>query len=393
MNTIYVATQTFNLNPINAIIISGMLQLLILALLLFFSKKGNQQANKFFAGLIMIIAAQIFWVMAIDFRLYQAWESVLHIPCHYSLALGPLFFFYTKSLTTPNFRLNKKLARHLLPVTIELGLNVCLIWVSMKQNKLVYDTTFFAIFYPLEQLAGVVSVWIYLNRSLKLIDAHENWVFHNFSNTRDFTLQWLKKLLKNYKILWLIILPQTLLFVGYMVSSLEHVAIYILLYLFFLVLVYWTYWMGLQVYQQAAAIGALSFYKDQMHKVKPAHKNYASLEEERIQNHLTTLKKLMEDDKLYLDQTLNLRKLATHLKTDANTLSYLLNSHLGQRFYEYINQYRVKEVKEKLRDPAYQHYTILSLAFDAGFSSKATFNRIFKEFAKVSPKAYRDQLN
>ncbi|MFM9911291.1 MAG: helix-turn-helix domain-containing protein, partial [Chitinophagaceae bacterium] len=64
------------------------------------------------------------------------------------------------------------------------------------------------------------------------------------------------------------------------------------------------------------------------------------------------------------------------------------NQAFGLSFNDYINQYRVEAVLEKLRNGEQKRQTLLSIAFDSGFNSKATFNRAFKKSMGVSPKEW-----
>ena len=60
--------------------------------------------------------------------------------------------------------------------------------------------------------------------------------------------------------------------------------------------------------------------------------------------------------------------------------------------YTYINEYRGNEVKEKLSDPANHHLKIMAIAYDCGFNSKTSFNRIFKNTVGTSPSSYKKQF-
>jgi AraC-like DNA-binding protein len=70
-------------------------------------------------------------------------------------------------------------------------------------------------------------------------------------------------------------------------------------------------------------------------------------------------------------------------------LSQLLNQQLHITFYDYINQYRLEEVKQALWDPQEDHLTILALAFEAWFKSKSVFNEAFKKYTGITPSAYK----
>lgn len=92
---------------------------------------------------------------------------------------------------------------------------------------------------------------------------------------------------------------------------------------------------------------------------------------------------------MYRNPELTLTDLANQLGTNPSLLSKIINRSFGKNFNDYVNQYRVLEVKENLANPANAHLTIMSLAYDAGFNSKATFNRAFKKFTGDSPKTYQ----
>ena len=94
-------------------------------------------------------------------------------------------------------------------------------------------------------------------------------------------------------------------------------------------------------------------------------------------------------ERMYRNPELTLTDLANHLGTNPSLLSKIINRSFGKNFNDYVNQYRVLEVKENLADPQNAHLTIMSLAYDAGFNSKATFNRAFKKFTGDNPKTYQ----
>ncbi len=97
----------------------------------------------------------------------------------------------------------------------------------------------------------------------------------------------------------------------------------------------------------------------------------------------------LDSEKPYLNQKLSLVQVATHLGTSSNALSQVINGSMGKTFNDLINEYRLKEVKYKLLDPQEGHKKILALAYESGFQSKASFNRIFKKHEGVSPQDFK----
>jgi AraC-like DNA-binding protein len=97
---------------------------------------------------------------------------------------------------------------------------------------------------------------------------------------------------------------------------------------------------------------------------------------------------LVTKEKLYQQPELTLSDLAKKLGTNTSVLSKVINQSFGLNFNDYINSHRVEDVVQKMQDPNYSNQTLLSLAFDAGFNSKSTFNRAFLKFKGISPKDF-----
>lgn len=98
---------------------------------------------------------------------------------------------------------------------------------------------------------------------------------------------------------------------------------------------------------------------------------------------------LFEEDAIHTDPELSLSMLADKLGASSVAVSEYLKSHRNTSFYELLNYHRVQAFKQKLTDPQYRHYSLEGLAYEAGFGSKATFNRAFKKLEGVTPGEYR----
>ncbi|WP_299523761.1 AraC family transcriptional regulator [uncultured Lutibacter sp.] len=106
------------------------------------------------------------------------------------------------------------------------------------------------------------------------------------------------------------------------------------------------------------------------------------------ESHVKTLNKVMENEKPYLDSEFNLAEFSKLSNIPIHTLSETLNGLIGQSFNDYVNNYRVEEFKKFALKGEFRKYTILALAFEAGFKSKATFNAAFKKFTGKTPSQF-----
>ena len=93
----------------------------------------------------------------------------------------------------------------------------------------------------------------------------------------------------------------------------------------------------------------------------------------------------MEKDKLFKDQELSLNSIAKQLNIKPYLISKSLNEVYNKRFNDFVNEYRVKEVQSLLQNSDNSKYTLLSIAMDAGFNSKSSFNRAVKKQLGILP--------
>ncbi|MGB7654729.1 MAG: AraC family transcriptional regulator [Novosphingobium sp.] len=100
---------------------------------------------------------------------------------------------------------------------------------------------------------------------------------------------------------------------------------------------------------------------------------------------------LMERDKPHRDERLTIAMLASRMGEQEYRLRRLINRSLGYRnFAQFLNSWRLDEVRTALADPAQREVPILTIALDAGFGSLGPFNRAFREAEGKTPSEYRE---
>ncbi len=109
--------------------------------------------------------------------------------------------------------------------------------------------------------------------------------------------------------------------------------------------------------------------------------------------HMEKLTQLLEKDKIYKDPQLSRDLVAEKLGISSGYVSQIVNSASGRNFSQFINAYRVDEVKKLLCDPAYDDYSFLAIGKEAGFTSKSAFYTTFKKEVGMTPRAFKEFEN
>ncbi len=117
-----------------------------------------------------------------------------------------------------------------------------------------------------------------------------------------------------------------------------------------------------------------------------------SLTEEDRESYLKRILDYMETEKPFLDMDIKQSDIAQNLSMSVHQFSEVLNVSLKKNFNNFINLYRINEAKKMMKKPEYENYKILAIAYEAGFNSKTSFNRVFKQLVGQTPSEYKQQF-
>lgn len=114
----------------------------------------------------------------------------------------------------------------------------------------------------------------------------------------------------------------------------------------------------------------------------------SGLKKKDVNRYIESITNYMEKEKPYLDRELTILNVSKAIGIPRHFITEVINNYMGKNFYYLVNEYRIREVKERLKDPHYSNLTILAIAYDSGFNSKSSFNHIFKEMTGMTPSQY-----
>jgi AraC-like DNA-binding protein len=111
------------------------------------------------------------------------------------------------------------------------------------------------------------------------------------------------------------------------------------------------------------------------------------LSPEEIQSTLALLRKSMIQDTLYLDRSLDIGKVVSHIHIPQKTITAVLNQHFEKSFSDFVNEYRVEEFKKRIL-AAGMNRPVAQTALECGFRSSSEFQRSFRYFTGLSPSEF-----
>jgi AraC-like DNA-binding protein len=375
----------------------GALYGLLFAVLLYWTHR-NRAANRFLAMLLVVIALQLLPYIIGYAGFYDAFPWLSYLPYEASLAFGPLLYFYLRSL--PAMPIRASWMWHFLPVAIQ----VCyyaVIFPFPVEFKNAWDTNIHVPFVlPIEQAATLVSMGVYWWLSFKHYREYQVWLANNVSDREDHHIEWVRN--------FLIALGLTLLLWIGLVAFERLIAKlnYFQQFPFYVWLAVLSYYLGTEGYRNAGhrypvwrpgmgvGVGAGA---DAARSPAPTPAEMPTgvapsppqIGRDAIdwQERGNRWREQLLVEEWWRDADLTLASLARKLGTNTSDLSRAINEGLGMNFNELINRLRVDAVKAALL--AQPGANLLDVAFDAGFSSKASFNRSFKLYAGETPTAWR----
>ena len=383
---------------VNIIILLASGQGLFLAMVIL-RKYHRLYANRFLAMLMLmcgIILFGLYWAEThpvYRFSLFNVFFIGL------TFILNPLQYLYTRFVLSQNDRLKTRDWRHLLPLFFY--------WLTLLpfafsspdyMNHALHENTYHGVawHFIFFNIALTLSGILYMTINLYKLHVYRKGLPRVLSSLDEMRLLWLR----NFSILvlcsWLLFSAEIAIFFifdlenyGFGLSSaFSGVFIYLL--------GYWglmkSEWLLQSRVAEKIEQVAQELRLEELAAGQSPKYVKSGLSDERAQQYLDDLLSIMDKERPWLNSDLTLQQLAELAAISAHNLSEVLNTRLQVTFFDFINQYRIDQVKKDLADPVKQSEKILTLAFDAGFNSKTAFNTIFKKHTGQTPSEYREKL-
>ncbi len=350
--------------------------------LLISTKKPFTTANRLMAAWMFMICIEMIFAL-INSNVMEMYSFPF-----ITFTYGPLLYLYVRFMTDPGRRFNWFALLHFIPFLVFL-----IISVIFRSEHLVRDLRNFFVQDKLISLRIVYgtcfffSITGYSILAFIEISRHQRNLRNLVSYTsKVITLNWLKVVsISFYAAYFILFILGGLNMMGNFIPFDPYFIIFGFIAIFSFVYSFY----GIK---QPVIFG--DQVKVEEYEKKETEKySRSGLRDEQGDEYLKTLLSYMEQNKPYLERDLTIHDLSQLTGIPRHYITQVLNEKYERNFFTFINEYRVKDVLDRFSDPRFNHYTILAIAYDAGFNSKTTFNSIFKTQTGQTPSAYRKKLS
>jgi AraC-like DNA-binding protein len=386
----------YNINFRSLLLFLAMVQgLVIVVLLLLRGLRRSRVTDLLLAGLLFYLVLSLIehfiGFMGVYDYMREAGHDLSFFPFSNPFMWGPLIWLYVQSVTDSDFTWQRRLWWHFLapllfyvehfgvwslPDAVKFPIlesGSPFQWVRQMVNVAFYGLTFWYLYLAVQRY----------REYRRLLNAE-------FSNTGRMTLLWLRNFIYFFVAYMVIDLSFWVagMFVDLWYTEQYWLELIRAIHLYYLSVEGWSFTQKTKVHydllearEQQLALPAPATGTSAV----PAKALYSS---EVLIEKRQALESFMQEERPWLDPDLTLSQLATQFGLNAAQLSYLVNTGFEQNFNDFVNAYRVNEVKSRMQDPTFRHLSLLGVAFECGFNSKATFNRAFKKLTGEAPSAF-----
>lgn len=326
--------------------------------LVFWRANHDEQAFKLLASIFGIFALILLHWIAFWQGLYQTgFRSIGLVAGTMDFLLAPMIYFFVKSLRSGTFRINRKQGWHFLPFIIffTTALIAALITSEMGSSA---------------SQSGPIQRWyrlVYLVVENGQFLLYGGWLFLQTRNQEQ-------QLIRTISWLFILYFCGRLAYSGLALSSLITPEI---------------------DYALSVMISASIFSVAYLNQLKPIQlkrrKSYEKSSLSKAHEHIIS-DEIVDHiivQRRFLDNDYNIDLLSKELSIPRHHISQALNQHLGKSFSTLINELRVEESMQLLKDPTKHQEKIMGIAIASGFNNKVSFNKYFKQKTGVSPLEFR----
>lgn len=358
----------------------------LLSLFLISHPRGNRRSNTLLGVLLLSWSMMFLDSLGIISGWTLSYTRLAFWGNQFFWVIGPLIYFYTRSVLDPDFRLEKKHFWHFLPFLLLLFLSQAA-WQTVPdeirtlgvQNAYAMQDAWLGAIILLMHSQFAIYLWL----SFRELKSYRNRLANNFSAEDQVQLPWLRNLLWGILIIIVLGLIQNVL--RFLSDSSKGYEITLLISGIALLAFFgWLVWVAMRKPEIFSGLSPL--------KLDTQEKKMDQEEARELQQVADRLQTYMREEQVFLQPDLSIKELAAKLSIPPRELSRSINRIHGQSFFDYINRHRIELAQEKIREAADPKITVLEIMYEVGFQSKSSFNTAFKKFSGMTPTQWKAQV-
>lgn len=369
------------------VLISGFAIISVIVVMLWLSKK-RQLPQKLLIAILSLILIIIVTLYAHIHGLRTFFMIINLIEDGARFLIAPLLYIYIKSIFVKEESLIKNHLPHFIPFLLFFMFFSIPRFIDRIYGEYIVESLNF---YAGPSHSAIVKdfyVLIYFFLSVKLLGKFKKKMKSNYSSFELMNSGWLNRLLVGF----LIVALFDLLLIAYR-NIFQPALPWNIGLLSLCILIFITIYLGFQGLKQTKVYLPEFLIDSESENRSEVNGNMNSIvNHEEFQILKTRLDEVMTKEQPYLLQELTLNMLAEKLETTDKKLSVVLNQYMDISFYDFINQYRIEEVKQMLASKGVEKYSLLGVAYTCGFNSKSSFYRAFKKETGISPTEYKKRI-
>ncbi|MDW9382791.1 helix-turn-helix transcriptional regulator [Chryseobacterium sp. JV558] len=355
---------------------------LLLSVFLLTVKTERKLENRLFAAFLIINAIDI---SGIFMHLFIDSYNLKTFKISAYLLVMPLFYLYVNAVCYTDFTLKRKHLLHLIPFIVANLILVPRLYLAVGSAK---EEFFKGMWHSPEmffyQLIGELQYFFYIVGVFLVLKKYKKIYLENYTNPNTLLYKWLFQFTMILLFIHIcIIFKNTIRYTTY--NDL-FIWIHIVAGTSFLLAACWFILKALNYPELFRRIDST---------LQPTNNFAETLEAENKTDEtksfqIEQLKKFMVEKEPFLEPSLTIQELANQVNIPVRELSVLINHHINQHFFDFVNEYRVKKAMTILKDPMKKEYTVLEILYEVGFNSKSSFHTSFKKYTNQTPTAYRN---
>jgi len=378
----------------DTIIIIGSVQAFFLAIFVY-SKKNKSTADYVLGFWLLFICVHLLQQYLLVTGFQSTYPFYITLGFSFPLLQGPLMFLYVATTTSQNNRFKSVYWFHSLPFLIFSLYSILDFYFHIEiKNMFNSDENIFTAISLARSYTILISGPLYVILSLFMLRKYRKNIAENFSYTEQISLNWLRYVVLGFGFVWLLVIFLSLFFTFPVIAN---SVLGKMIYISLTIMVFFVGYNGIKqqvIYKSnpLTKIKVYDAYPTDLTINKEQYK-HSVLTQKEAKEYLGKMLDYFKNEKPYLNGKLSLNDVAKHLDISTNHLSQIINEQLGKNFYDFVNEYRIQEVKSLLCDSEYKNLTLVAIAFESGFNSKTSFNVVFKKITGLTPSQYLKQKN